>query len=106
MKKIMKILLVLTLLLPLCSCLGKTAVEKVSSSDSLYVRKIEGLDDGFIMGMDVSSVLSLEESGVKFYDYDGKEADLFQILAESGITHIRVRVWNDPYDEEGHGYGG
>ena len=106
MKKIMKILLIPALLVSLCACSGRTAVEKVGSSDSLYVRKIEGLGDDFIMGMDVSSVLSLEESGVKFYDYNGEEADLFQILAECGITHIRVRVWNDPFDAEGHGYGG
>ncbi len=106
MKKIMNILIVFTLLVSLCSCSGKMAVEKVSSSDSVYVRKIEGLNDDFIMGMDVSSVLSLEDSGVRFYDYNGEETDLFQILAESGITHIRVRVWNDPYDTDGHGYGG
>ncbi len=106
MKKTMYILIVFTLLVSLCSCCGKTAVEKVASSDSVYVRKIEGLDDDFIMGMDVSSVLALEDSGVRFYDYNGEEADLFQILAESGVNHIRVRVWNDPYDENGHGYGG
>ena len=103
MKNTMYILIVFSLLVSLCSCSNKTAVEKVTSSDSVYVRKIEGLDDDFIMGMDVSSVLALEDSGVRFYDYNGEEADLFQILAESGITHIRVRVWNDPYDESGHG---
>lgn len=106
MKKTMYILIVFSLLVSLCSCSNKTAVEKVTSSDSVYVRKIEGLDDDFIMGMDVSSVLALEDSRVRFYDYNGEEADLFQILAESGITHIRVRIWNDPYDESGHGYGG
>ena len=29
-----------------------------------------------------------------------------EILAENGVTHIRVRVWNEPYDEEGRGFGG
>ena len=75
-------------------------------SDSLYVRKIENLDDDFILGMDSSSVISLEDSGVKYYDYNNQEADLFKILAESGINYIRVRIWNDPYDSNGNGYGG
>ena len=40
------------------------------------------------------------------YGAAGREADVFQVLADSGITHIRVRVWNDPYDADGNGYGG
>lgn len=72
---------------------------------SLYVKKIDLADD-FILGMDVSSVIAEEESGVKYYDFDGNEKDLLQILAENGVTHIRVRVWNDPFDENGNGYGG
>ena len=76
------------------------------SSQTLYVKKVEDLPRNFILGMDVSSVLSEERSGVKYYDFDGNERDLFEILAESGINTIRVRVWNDPYDAEGRGYGG
>ncbi|MBQ6383134.1 MAG: glycosyl hydrolase 53 family protein [Clostridia bacterium] len=72
----------------------------------LYVRKVEGLPEDFIFGMDASSVIAEEASGVKYYDAAGREADVFQVLADSGITHIRVRVWNDPYDADGNGYGG
>ena len=32
--------------------------------------------------------------------------DFCKFLAENGINHIRVRVWNDPYDSNGNGYGG
>lgn len=32
------------------------------TSDSLYVKKVEGLRDDFIMGCDVSTVISLEKS--------------------------------------------
>lgn len=60
----------------------------------------------FIRGMDVSSVLSLERSGVYFYDENGNENDLFKILARHGVNYIRVRIWNDPYDNNGNGYGG
>ena len=72
----------------------------------LYVRKVEGLPEDFIFGMDASSVIAEEASGVKYYDAAGREADVFQVLADSGITHIRVRVWNDPYDADGNSYGG
>ncbi|MCR5807161.1 MAG: glycosyl hydrolase 53 family protein [Oscillospiraceae bacterium] len=76
------------------------------SSDSLYVAKIEDLSEDFIMGADISSIIALERSGVKFCGYDGKEEDIFKVLAGSGINCIRVRVWNDPFDSDGHGYGG
>jgi len=70
------------------------------------VQKVANLPDGFINGVDVSSVLSLEESGVVFRTRTGKPADLFHVLADHGVTDVRVRVWNDPWDADGHGYGG
>ncbi|MCD8118160.1 MAG: glycosyl hydrolase 53 family protein [Lachnospiraceae bacterium] len=79
--------------------------EKIEGS-TLYVEKVENLADDFILGMDASSVISLENSGVTYRNFDGEEEDVFQILAENGVTHIRVRVWNDPYDEDGNGFGG
>jgi len=72
----------------------------------ILVNKIEGLPADFAMGVDVSSVLSLEASGVVFRDAKGQPADLFDVLADSGVTHVRVRVWNDPFDAAGNGYGG
>ena len=72
----------------------------------IYVEPIEGLSEDFIKGVDISSVLAEEESGVVYYNEDGKEEDLFKILADSGVNYIRVRVWNDPYDSDGNGYGG
>lgn len=76
------------------------------SSDTLYVEKVENLTDEFIMGMDASCVPSLEDSGVKYYDYDGTEKDVYEILSKNGINYIRVRIWNDPFDKTGNGYGG
>lgn len=87
----------------------KIDVEEVEvnvTSDSLYVDKVENLPEDFIMGMDASCIPALEASGVKYYDHDGVEKDPYQILAENGVNYIRVRVWNDPYDENGNGYGG
>lgn len=76
------------------------------ASDSLYVKKVDGLSDDFILGMDASCVPALEDSGVKYYDHDGNEKDVYKILAENGINYIRVRIWNDPHNEDGKGYGG
>ncbi len=72
----------------------------------LYVKAVEGLPEDFIFGMDASQVPALEASGVKYYDRDGSERDVFEILAANGVNYVRVRVWNDPFDAQGHGYGG
>lgn len=72
----------------------------------IFVDKIEGLDTDFIRGVDVSSVIALEESGVRFYNEKGKEEDIFKTLYQAGVNYIRVRIWNDPYDKDGNGYGG
>ena len=72
----------------------------------IFVAPVEGISDDFIRGMDVSSVLAEEASGVKYYNEKGEEEDLFKILADAGINYIRVRVWNDPFDKDGNGYGG
>ena len=83
-----------------------TPTLKDVSSDTLYVKKVEGLKEDFVMGMDASTVLALEQSGVKYYDFDGTEKDVFEILSNNGINTIRVRVWNNPFDKNGNGYGG
>ena len=76
---------------------------------NISVKKISGLPDDFITGADVSSFLSLINSGAKFYDADGNELTnqgFFDLLATGGTNYIRLRVWNDPYDADGNGYGG
>ncbi|MDD6051760.1 MAG: glycosyl hydrolase 53 family protein [Clostridiales bacterium] len=98
MKRILPLILCLMLLLP-----AALAEEPVSS---LYIKAVPDLPEDFALGMDVSSVLALENAGVKYYDHDGNERDLFDILQENGVNYIRVRVWNDPFDAEGQGYGG
>ena len=95
---------VLAILLFLSCCSLSACAE--SQRSTLYVKKVENLPEDFIFGMDVSSVLAEEASGVRYYDFDGNEKDLFQVLADNGINTIRVRVWNHPYDEEGRGFGG
>jgi len=58
----------------------------------------------FIKGMDISTWLELERLGAKFYD-EGKEGNLLSILKSYGTNSIRLRLWNDPYSEDGRPYG-
>lgn len=93
----------------LTGCTEKTYQPQMPTGQvdtDIFVTPVEGISDDFICGMDVSSVLAEEASGVKYYNADGEEEDLFKILADAGINYIRVRVWNHPFDENGNGYGG
>ena len=76
------------------------------TSDTLYVKKVENLPEDFILGMDASCVPALEAGGVQYYDHAGIHKNVYEILSENGINYIRVRIWNDPFDETGNGYGG
>ncbi|MCM3727197.1 glycosyl hydrolase 53 family protein [Neobacillus cucumis] len=81
------------------------SVPKAVDAD-IFVKRVDGLDKDFIKGVDVSSIISLENSGVKFYNEAGKKQDIFKTLHEAGVNYIRVRLWNNPYDLKGNGYGG
>lgn len=54
--------------------------------------------------MDVLSVLVEEQSGVTYHDFEENETDIFRILSDADFNYIRLRVWNDPYDKDGHRY--
>lgn len=58
----------------------------------------------YIKGMDVSTLLEEEQCGAKYYD-NGTEGGLLDILKRYGTNYVRLRLWNDPYDEQGHPYG-
>ncbi len=102
------------LILGICGCSAsspekdnyKPLLPTGEEQGQIFVQKIDDLPETFIMGMDVSGLLAEEASGVKYYDADGKEEDLLKILADSGINCVRIRVWNDPFDSAGNGYGG
>ncbi len=75
----------------------------------VFVTKNTKVDEDFITGADVSSYYSLIKSGACFYDKDGNKLDeqgFFDLLKAGGTNYIRLRVWNNPYDAEGNGYGG
>lgn len=58
----------------------------------------------FIKGMDISTLLEVENCGGKFYD-NGVKKDVLDILKSYGVNAVRLRLWNDPYSEEGKPYG-
>ena len=76
------------------------------SQVGVNVGPVKGMKENTIRGVDVSSYLALRDAGVKFYDFDGNEAPLFKVLHDSGVNYIRLRLWNDPYNEKGQNYGG
>ena len=80
--------------------------DNTSRDPDIFVTKIDNMSADFIKGVDVSSIISLENSGVVFYGENGKEQDIFKTLSQAGVNYIRIRIWNDPYDANGNGYGG
>lgn len=58
----------------------------------------------FMIGHDISTLLSVEAAGGKFYD-NGVQGDALEILRLYGANYVRLRLWNDPYDENGIPYG-
>ncbi|MBR1815788.1 MAG: glycosyl hydrolase 53 family protein [Lachnospiraceae bacterium] len=85
-----------------------TPVSASPVESDLYVEKVTIMND-FITGFDVSSYLSIRNSGATFKDFDGKvlgDQEFFNLLKSSGVNYIRIRTWVDPYDENDNSYGG
>ena len=71
----------------------------------VLVNPIENISKDFIKGVDISMVYEVEKNGGKYFD-NGVQKDPLQILKDHGVNWVRVRIWNDPYDEKGNPYGG
>ncbi len=102
MKKLLSVLLAGCFLLPGLAMGDPAGPVKAD----IYVKPVEGLKEDFIFGADISSLPSLEKSGVTYKDEAGNPAELTSLLSQGGFNYVRVRVWNDPFDESGNGYGG
>lgn len=98
-----------SLVLAVAMVLGSAPVGTVNASTSISgVPQIPDLPDDFIRGVDISSVLALENSGVQYKYLDGSNGDIFDILAGAGVNYVRIRIFNNPYDSTApyKGYGG
>lgn len=104
-KKLCAILSVVTALL----LMDLTKFPLVSAeNDTVYFSQFDMNVNGGepIRGVDISSILAVENAGVTFCNEYGRKQDIFRTLSEHGVNYIRVRVWNEPYDSRGNSYGG
>lgn len=101
--RLFAILLAAAMMLVVTGCAVETGI--VSGADTEQTGYLNPDVPEFMVGGDVSTLLALDNSGVKFYDFDGTERDALEIMRDAGVNTIRVRIWNDPYDENGNCYG-
>lgn len=85
---------------------GSRVNDEEHDYDSIIVNPVKNLRDDFLMGVDASMVAKIEELGGVYYNEDGKEQEIFQIMANDGVNAFRVRIWNNPYNMFKEGYGG
>ena len=52
--------------------------------------------NALVRGADISWCTEMENDGVKFYNTNGRETDIFALMKEIGMSAIRLRVWVDP----------
>ncbi len=74
--------------------------------DSCYEGEALNLASDFAMGMDVSSIIEVENAGGVFYDESGTQVDAITYLASKGVNYARIRLWNDPTNANGDSYEG
>ena len=59
-----------------------------------------------ILGIDVSTYLEQQRLTHQKYYKDGKVIDPFLLFKNNGVSVIRTRIWNNPYDKDGNPYLG
>ncbi len=105
MKKIINMIVCLLLVVTSFNVCNEASAQEVAYREVVF-QDIDVNDGEVIKGVDISSVISLEQSGVVFRNKNGEITDIFRILREAGVNYIRVRVWNAPYNASGVTYGG
>jgi arabinogalactan endo-1,4-beta-galactosidase len=76
------------------------AIDNLSSFSSTYL-------NDYIRGVDISSIIEVENAGGKFYDNDRyRVTDVLEILSYYGINWVRIRLWENPYTSAGKAFGG
>ena len=71
-------------------------IDKMYQSNGLTVKSVDKM-----VGADISFLPQLEDKGLKFSD-KGVEKDAILILKEHGINYVRLRIFNDPANENGY----
>ncbi len=73
---------------------------------NVNISQINNMNSSAVRGVDISSYYALKKAGVKFHDNDGNECSLLKVLADNGVNYVRLRIWNNPYNDKGEVYGG
>jgi arabinogalactan endo-1,4-beta-galactosidase len=103
----------------------KSSGAKTDSTDNTGKTDAEDTETAVtdsIRGADLSAYISIQEAfdqmnsdkylgrtDWEYKDFDGniiRNQEFFNFLAKQGMNWVRIRVWNDPYDSNGNGYGG
>ena len=82
--------------------------EEAANDEGWYgdidIEPIAGLDESFANGVDISSAAYIYERCGRYYgayyNEEGNEQSLFQILADHDVNYVRLRLWVDPYNHE------
>ena len=64
----------------------------------ITITPVEGVDEDYPLGIDVSMVKQIYDNGGQYYNHEGVAQDVYQILKSHGVNYIRIRLWNDPYN--------
>ncbi len=85
----------------LCSCLLLISCLNFSCSKGKIDKTPDPVVDppaAIAKGADISWVTEIEAKGIKFYDKNGAQQDLFALLKSLGFNAIRLRAWVNPTD--------
>lgn len=75
--------------------------------DGLKVNRTEKeLREDFAFGVDASMTYVVENNGGVYYNENGEEQDVFQILKRNGVNFVRFRLRNNPKSLLNKPYGG
>lgn len=89
------------------SGVGEKTNDEPYEYDAIKVNKpSKTLAEDFAFGADLSIVAEVEKYGGVYYNEEGKEQDVFKLLAADGVNYCRLRLWNDPKSASGEPYGG
>ena len=58
-----------------------------------------------ILGIDVSTYFEEKKANARYF-LNGKEIDPLKIFKDNGVSHMRIRIWNDPYSKDKKPYKG
>jgi len=87
-----------------CVIILLTSFFLLTSCDKDDVNTLASENDNkvFIAAVDISQYPEISDSNAIFYDLDGNQKELLNILKESGVNTVRLRLWVNPND----GYSG